>query len=91
MAAQIGEAAGCIWHYLAQHNVLPVFAQRSCLCVACLGCLESAHSRQGQDSVRVQPRFPRGTLRAELPSLYGLPSLAVACGTTPLTPLTYFR
>ena len=90
MAAQIGEAAGCIWHYLAQHNVLPVFAQRSCLCVACLGCLESARSRQARTASGCRLASFRGHCERR-PSLYGLPSLAVACGTTPLTPLTYFR
>ncbi len=40
---------------------------------------------------QMQPRPPPRAWRAALPGIYGLPSLAVACGTTPLTPLTYFR
>src|SRR5262249_22664019 len=44
-----------------------------------------AYSRQSQDSLRRLSHPPPRALRVALPSMYGLPSLAVACGTTPLT------
>src|SRR5215475_9295695 len=53
-------------------NVLPVFSQRSCLCVSWVGFLKRACSGQGQDSVMVQPRPPPRAWRAALPGLYGL-------------------